>query len=87
MSQNKAEVKSHQAPAVFGFLAVPWSATSTGGSHGPQIKLGFDIGQILDPGPQKIGAPVTPGVSLGTKIFVSKIFSYHPKMMLFYEFC
>ena len=28
---------SHQAPAVFGFSAFPWGATSTGGSHGPQI--------------------------------------------------
>ena len=47
----------------------------------------FDIGQILDPDPQKIGAPVTPGVSHGTKIFASKIFSYHPVMIIFYPFC
>ena len=34
----------------------------------------------------EIGAPLTPGVSLGTKILVSKFFSYHPQMMLFYAF-
>ena len=34
----------------------------------------------------EIGAPGTPGVSLGTKFLVSKIFSYHPQMMLFYAF-
>ena len=28
---------SHQAPADFGFSAFPWSGTSIGGSHGPQI--------------------------------------------------
>ena len=32
----------------------------------------------------EIGAPGTPGVSLGTKILVSKIFSYNKNMMLFY---
>ena len=31
-------------------------------------------------------APVTPGVSHGTKIFVSEFSSYHPQMMLFYAF-
>ena len=34
----------------------------------------------------EIGAPGTPGVSLGTKFLVSKIFSYHPPMILFYAF-
>ena len=34
----------------------------------------------------EIGAPGTPGVSLGTKFLVSKIFSYHPQLMLFYAF-
>ena len=29
----------------------------------------------------EIGAPWTPGVSIGTKFLVSKIFSYHPQMM------
>ena len=34
----------------------------------------------------EIGAPGTSGVSLGTKFLVSKIFSYHPQIMLFYAF-
>ena len=46
-----------------------------------------EVGKILDVRPPEIGVPVTPGMSHGTKIFGSKIFSYHPQMMLFYVFC
>ena len=42
--------------------------------------------KIFGRGLSEIGAPGTPGVSLGTKFLVSKIFSYHPQMMLFYAF-
>ena len=34
--------------------------------------------------PSEILTPVTPGKSQGTNIFVSKIFSYHSHMILFY---
>ena len=34
----------------------------------------------------EIGAPGTPEVSHGTKIWDSKFSSYHPRMMLFYAF-
>ena len=37
--------------------------------------------------PSEILAPVTPRVSLGTKIFVSKISSYYPQVISFYAFC
>ena len=43
-----------------------------------------EVGQIIGVHPPEIGAPVTPGMSHGTKIFCSKIFSYHPQKMLFY---
>ena len=39
--------------------------------------------KIFGRGLSEIGAPLTPGVSLGTKILVSKFFLYHPPMMLF----
>ena len=42
--------------------------------------------KIFGRGLSEIGAPGTPGVSLGTKFLVSKTFSYHPQMMLFYAF-
>ena len=42
--------------------------------------------KIFGQGLSEIGAPGTPGMSLGTKFLVSKIFSYHPQMMLFYAF-
>ena len=57
-----------------------------GGCMGP-IWPETEVGQIISAHPPEIGAPVTPGVSHGTKIFGSKIFSYHPQMMLFYGFC
>ena len=44
-----------------------------------------DVGQILELDPPEIEAPVTPGMSLGTKIFDSKIFSYDNSKLLFYE--
>ena len=51
-----------------------WSHGTPLGSLGPlsqqDIILGFDIGMLLDPWPKKKGAPVTPGVSPGTKIFL-----------------
>ena len=47
----------------------------------------FAIGMLIGADPPEIVAPVTPGVSQGTKIFGSKFFSYHPQMMLFYVFC
>ena len=47
----------------------------------------FDIGMLIDRGPKKILAPLTPGLSHGTKIFGQKIFSYHPVMIIFYPFC
>ena len=46
-----------------------------------------EVGKILDVRPPEIEVPVTPGMSHGTKIFGSKIFSYHPQMILFYVFC
>ena len=46
----------------------------------------IEVGKILDVRPPEIGVPVTPGMSHGTKIFVSKISSYHPQMILFYAF-
>ena len=50
------------------------------------IRLEFEIGMLLDPDPSEILAPGTPGMSLGTKIFSSKFFSYHMNNMLFYAF-
>ena len=44
-----------------------------------------DVGEILEFHPPEIEAPVTLGMSLGTKIFGSKIFSYDKNKMLFYE--
>ena len=44
----------------------------------------FEGFMILAVRPFEIGAPGTPGVSHGTKILASKIFSYHKNMMLFY---
>ena len=46
-----------------------------------------EVGKIFGAGPHEIEAPVTSGLSQGTKIFVSKIFSYHPLTMLFCAFC
>ena len=43
-----------------------------------------EVGQIIGVHPPEIGAPVTPGMSHGTKIFASKFFSYHKNKMLFY---
>ena len=57
------------------------------GAHMDPIWLGLDVGKILVLYPAEIGAPETPGVSHGTKIFGAKIFSYHPLMNLFYGFC
>ena len=45
----------------------------------------IEVSEIFDLGPSEILAPVAPGVSQGTKICVSKISSYDPKMM-FYGF-
>ena len=44
-----------------------------------------EVGEILELHPPEIGAPVTPGMSLGTKIFVSKFFSRDDSKMFFYE--
>ena len=44
-----------------------------------------EVSEILELHPREIGAPMTPGMSLGTKIFVSKFFSYDSVMILFYE--
>ena len=41
---------------------------------------------VLGAGPPEILAPGTPRVSLGTKIFFSKIFSDRKNKMLFYAF-
>ena len=46
----------------------------------------FEGVMVLAVHPFEIGAPGTPGMSLGTKILSSKIFSYHKNMMLFYAF-
>ena len=46
----------------------------------------FAIGMLIGADPPEILAPVTPGVSQGTKILGSKIFSYHKNLMLFYAF-
>ena len=43
--------------------------------------------KILDLRLPEILAPVTPGVSLGTKKFFSEILLYHENEMLFYWFC
>ena len=48
-------------------------------------KITFDM--LLTVWPAEILTPRTPGVSHGTKIFVSKFFSSYPLMMLFYAFC
>ena len=56
-------------------------------AHMDPIWLEFDVGQILVLGPSDIGAPGTLWGSHGTKNFGSKIFSYHPLMILFYGFC
>ena len=42
--------------------------------------------KIFGRGLSEIGAQGTPGMSLGTKFLVSKFFSYHPQMKLFYGF-
>ena len=47
----------------------------------------FAIGMLFGADPPEILAPVTPGVSQGTKIFGSKFFSYHSLMIIFYPFC
>ena len=57
------------------------------GDHMDPIWPENDFGKILDWRLSEIQAPGTPGVSHGTKILGSKIFSYHPQMMLFYAFC
>ena len=43
------------------------------------------VDKIVGADPAKIEAPGTPGLSLGTKIFDSKICSYDKSKMLFYE--
>ena len=48
--------------------------------------LEFEISMLLESHPPEIQAPGTPGVSQGTKILVTRFFSYHPQMMLFYGF-
>ena len=50
------------------------------------IRLGFEIGMLLSVRLPEIWAPGTPRVSLGTKIFYSKFFSYNNSKMLFYGF-
>ena len=54
--------------------------------HIDPIWIEFEVSMLLAVRPCEIEAPGTPGVSLGTKFFGSKIFSYHPKMILFYVF-
>ena len=49
------------------------------GSEKPYLKI------FLGRDPE-LGTSLTPSESHGTKIFCSKIFSYHPQMMLFYAF-
>ena len=49
--------------------------------------LEFEVDLLLILYPVEIGAPGTPGVSHGTKIFGPKIFSNHHLMNLFYGFC
>ena len=56
------------------------------GSHMGSILTENEVGKIFGAGPPEIETLVTPGLSQGTKIFVSKIFSYHPLTMLFYAF-
>ena len=56
------------------------------GTHMDPRQLEIENGEILGSRPAEILAPGTPGVSHGTKIFCSKFFSYHPKMILFYVF-
>ena len=57
------------------------------GVHLDPIWLEFEIGMLLSACPPKILTPRTPGMSLGTKNFSSKFFSYHKNKMLFYAFC
>ena len=47
--------------------------------------LETEVGMILDLRPPEIQAPVTLSESQGTKILVSKIFSYDVSKMLFYD--
>ena len=56
------------------------------GSHVGPRSIENHVLKIFGWGLSEIGAPGTPRVSLGTKFLVSKIFSYHPQMMLFYAF-
>ena len=56
------------------------------GSHLGSIQPENEVGKIFHWGPPEIQAPGTPGESQGTKILGSKIFSYHPQLMLFYTF-
>ena len=45
---------------------------------------GTEIGMVLELGPSEIETPGTPAQSQGTKILVSKNFSYYHGDMLFY---
>ena len=56
------------------------------GVHIDPIRPGFEIGMLLSVCLPEIWAPGTPRVSLGTKIFYSKFFSYNNSKMLFNGF-
>ena len=89
LSNKKAGNAQHTTPSCksgLDFRLVLGMPLCQGGCMGP-IWPETEVGQIISAHPPEIGAPVTPGVSHGTKIFGSKIFSYHPQMMLFYVFC
>ena len=56
------------------------------GIHMDPKLLETEVTMVLDLGPPEIQAPGTLSESQGSKIFVSKISSHHPEMMLFYAF-
>ena len=75
---------AHQAAVDLSFSAIALDAASLGKSNGSQINKNHVL-KIFGRGLSEIGAPLTPGVSLGTKILVSKIFPFDKNKIIFYK--